>query len=162
MPLKEATPMAPVITPDEANASVTVTPQGDSDKMTVHYVAPNGDPKEVIATKTGNQWLLNETPTGISIDNASGAVTVSYQGIQNGSEVSASETHGNSDISTKARANVPVKETTPMVPVITSDEASASVTVTPQGESDKMTVHYIAPNGDPKEVIATKVGNNGH
>ncbi|EGG96105.1 hypothetical protein SEVCU121_2550, partial [Staphylococcus warneri VCU121] len=78
--------------------------------MTVHYVAPNGDPKEVIATKTGNQWLLNETPTGISIDNASGAVTVSYQGIQNGSEVSASETHGNSDISTKARANVPVKE----------------------------------------------------
>ncbi|MEJ7469276.1 SasC/FmtB family protein, partial [Staphylococcus warneri] len=159
VPLKEATPMAPVITPDEANASVTVTPQGDSDKMTVHYVAPNGDPKEVIATKTGNQWLLNETPTGISIDNASGAVTVSYQGIQNGSEVSASETHGNSDISTKARANVPVKETTPMVPVITSDEASASVTVTPQGESDKMTVHYIAPNGDPKEVIATKVGN---
>ncbi|RXU49289.1 YSIRK signal domain/LPXTG anchor domain surface protein [Staphylococcus warneri] len=159
VPLKEATPMAPVITPDEANASVTVTPQGDSDKMTVHYVAPNGDPKEVIATKTGNQWLLNETPTGISIDNASGAVTVSYQGIQNGSEVSASETYGNSDISTKARANVPVKETTPMVPVITSDEASASVTVTPQGESDKMTVHYIAPNGDPKEVIATKVGN---
>ncbi|MBF2264764.1 SasC/FmtB family protein [Staphylococcus warneri] len=159
VPLKEATPMAPVITPDEASASVTVTPQGDSDKMTVHYVAPNGDPKEVIATKTGNQWLLNETPTGISIDNASGAVTVSYQGIQNGSEVSASETHGNSDISTKARANVPVKETTPMVPVITSDEASASVTVTPQGESDKMTVHYIAPNGDPKEVIATKVGN---
>ncbi|WP_342636611.1 SasC/FmtB family protein [Staphylococcus warneri] len=159
VPLKEATPMAPMITPDEANASVTVTPQGDSDKMTVHYVAPNGDPKEVIATKTGNQWLLNETPTGISIDNASGAVTVSYQGIQNGSEVSASETHGNSDISTKARANVPVKETTPMVPVITSDEASASVTVTPQGESDKMTVHYIAPNGDPKEVIATKVGN---
>jgi hypothetical protein len=37
------------------------------DKMTVHYVAPNGDPKEVIATKTGNQWLLNETPTGISL-----------------------------------------------------------------------------------------------
>ena len=46
MPVKETTPMAPVITSDEANASVTVTPQGDSDKMTVHYVAPNGDPKK--------------------------------------------------------------------------------------------------------------------
>ncbi|WP_145541517.1 SasC/FmtB family protein [Staphylococcus warneri] len=161
VPVKEATPAAPVITPDEASASVTVTPQGDSDKMTVHYVAPNGDPKEVIATKTGNQWLLNETPTGISIDNASGAVTVSYQGIQNGSEVSANETHGNSDTSTVARANVPVKEATPVAPLITSDEANASVTVTPQGDSDKMTVHYVAlaPNGDPKEVIATKVGN---
>ena len=159
VPLKEATPMAPVITPDEASASVTVIPQGDSDKMTVHYVAPNGDPKEVIATKVGNQWTLNETPTGISIDNTSGAVTVNYQGVQNGSEISASETHGNSDVSPEVQTNVPVKETTPVAPVITPDEASASVTVTPQDDADKMTVHYVAPNGDAKEVIATKVGN---
>jgi hypothetical protein len=34
---------------------------------------------------------LNETPTGISIDNTSGAVTVGYQGVQNGSEVTANE-----------------------------------------------------------------------
>ncbi|MEJ7420131.1 cell wall anchor protein, partial [Staphylococcus warneri] len=86
------TPTAPVVTQDETNASVTVTPQGDADKMTVHYVAPNGDPKEVVATKVGNQWTLNEVPTGISIDNTSGAVTVNYQGVQNGSEISASET----------------------------------------------------------------------
>ena len=151
--------MAPVITPDEASASVTVTPQDDADKMTVHYVAPNGDAKEVIATKVGNQWTLNETPTGISIDNANGAVTISYQGVQNGSEVTANESHGNSDTSTEARANVPVKEATPMAPVITPDEASASVTVTPQSDADKMTIHYVAPNGDAKEVIATKVGN---
>ncbi|MGC9604273.1 hypothetical protein ACO2FP_05280 [Staphylococcus warneri] len=142
--------MAPVITSDEANASVTVTPQGDSDKMTVHYVAPNGDAKEVIATKTGGQWALNETPTGISIDNTNGAVTINHQGVQNGSEVIANESHGNSDVSTEARANVPVKETTPTAPVITSNEANASVTVTPQGNADKMIVHYVAPNGDPK------------
>ncbi|RIN15386.1 cell wall anchor protein, partial [Staphylococcus warneri] len=121
--------------------------------MTVHYIAPNGDPKEVIATKTGNQWTLNDTPIGISIDNTSGAVTVGYQAVQNGSEVTANESHGNSDSSTDARANVPVKETTPTAPVITPDEANASVTVTPQDNADKMTVHYIAPNGDPKEVI---------
>ena len=159
MPVKEATPMAPVITPDEASASVTVTPQSDADKMTIHYVAPNGDAKEVIATKVGNQWTLNETPTGISIDSASGAVTISYQGVQNGSEVTANESHGNSDTSTEARANVPVKEATPAAPTITPDEANASVTVTPQGESDKMTIHYVAPNGEAKEVVATKVGN---
>ena len=61
MPVKEATPMAPVITPDEASASVTVTPQSDADKMTIHYVAPNGEAKEVVATKVGNQWTLNDT-----------------------------------------------------------------------------------------------------
>ncbi|MDH9595953.1 hypothetical protein PZJ05_11550, partial [Staphylococcus warneri] len=159
VPMKEATPTAPVVTQDETNASVTVTPQGDADKMTVHYVAPNGDAKEVIATKVGNQWTLNETPTGISIDSASGAVTISYQGVQNGSEVTANESHGNSDTSLEARANVPVKEATPMAPVITPDEASASVTVTPQSDADKMTIHYVAPNGEAKEVVATKVGN---
>ncbi|MGN7185701.1 hypothetical protein ACTHQO_09660, partial [Staphylococcus warneri] len=159
VPMKEATPTAPVVTQDETNASVTVTPQGDADKMTVHYVAPNGDPKEVVATKVGNQWTLNEVPTGISIDNTSGAVTVNYQGVQNGSEISASETHGNSDASPEARANVPMKEATPTAPVVTQDETNASVTVTPQGDADKMTVHYVAPNGDAKEVIATKVGN---
>ena len=159
VPMKEATPTAPVVTQDETNASVTVTSQGDADKMTVHYVAPNGDAKEVIATKVGNQWTLNETPTGISIDSASGAVTISYQGVQNGSEVTANESHGNSDTSPEARANVPVKEATPMAPVITPDEASASVTVTPQSDADKMTIHYVAPNGEAKEVVATKVGN---
>ena len=76
-----------MITPDEANASVTVTPQGDADKMTVHYIAPNGDERSN-RNKTGDQWTLNETPTGISIDNTSGAVTV-IQGVQNGSEVIA-------------------------------------------------------------------------
>ena len=64
--------------------------------MTIHYVAPNGEAKEVVATKVGNQWTLNDT-TGISIDNTSGAVTVNYQGVQNGSEVTANESHGNSD-----------------------------------------------------------------
>ena len=101
VPMKEATPMAPVITSDEASASVTVTPQSDADKMTIHYVAPNGEAKEVVATKVGNQWTLNDTPTGISIDNTSGAVTVNYQGVQNGSEVTANESHGNSDASTE-------------------------------------------------------------
>ena len=54
------------------------------------------------------------------------------------------------------RANVLIKEATPTAPIHNSDEANASVTVTPQVDSDKMTIHYVAPNGDPKEVIATK------
>ncbi|EGG96539.1 hypothetical protein SEVCU121_2430, partial [Staphylococcus warneri VCU121] len=37
-------------------------------------------------------------------------MTISYQGVQNGSEVTANESHGNSDTSPEARANVPVKE----------------------------------------------------
>ena len=71
--------------------------------MTVQYIGPNGDAKEVIATKAGNQWRLNDTPTGFSIDNRNGSVTVNYQGVQNGSEVSAYDTSGNSDPSDEVR-----------------------------------------------------------
>ncbi|PTJ01324.1 cell wall anchor protein, partial [Staphylococcus simulans] len=126
--------------------------------MTVHYVALNGDPKEVIATKVGTQWTLNETPTGISIDNTSGAVTVGYQGVQNGSEVTANESHGNSDVSTETRAKLPEKESTPMAPVSRSTEANASVTGAPQGNADKKIVHDVDHNGDQKVVIDTRIG----
>ena len=141
--------MAPVITPDEANASVTVTPQDDSDKMTVHYVAPNGDAKEVIATKVGNQWTLNEIPTGISIDNTNGVVTVSYQGIQNGSEVSASK-HMVIVMQVQSKSKCTSERSNADGACCYQDEVNASVTVIPQGDADKMTVHYIAPNGDPR------------
>ncbi|MEJ7235599.1 hypothetical protein WL381_11915, partial [Staphylococcus epidermidis] len=35
--LKRLTPSIPVMTTNEENASLTVTPQGDTDKMTVQY-----------------------------------------------------------------------------------------------------------------------------
>ena len=35
---------------------------------------------------------------------------MNYQGVQNGSEVTANESHGNSDASTEEKANVPVKK----------------------------------------------------
>ena len=45
---------------------------------------------------------------------------------------------------------------------MTTNEENASLTVTPQGDTDKMTVQYVGPNGDPKEVVATKQEINGH
>ncbi|MBY6178323.1 Ig domain-containing protein [Staphylococcaceae bacterium DP2N0-1] len=149
--------MAPVITSNEANASVTVTPQGNADKMIVHYVDPNGDPKVVIATKIGNQWALNEKPVGISIDTANGALTVSYQGVQNGSEVVASETLGNSDPSEKIVANVPVKQSKPMPPIIIWDKEKGSISIKPNGKTDKMRIQFISSSHNSNiEIIATK------
>ncbi|MEJ7488252.1 cell wall anchor protein, partial [Staphylococcus pasteuri] len=81
-----------------------------------------------------------------------------YQGVKNGSEVSASETHGNSNPSEKIVTNVPVKQSKPMSPIITWDREKKSVSIKPNGKIDKMKIQIISSaNNTDKELIATKV-----
>ncbi len=158
IPLKQATPVAPVISSDDQEASVTITPQDNTDKMVVKYIDPNGQQKELIATKTEDKWSLNDKVKGINIDNTSGVVTVTHDGVQNGSEVTVKATQGNSNPS-EVTTLVPNKETTPAAPVITSNNQEASITITPQDNTDKMVVKYIDSNGQQKEISATKIEN---
>ncbi|RIO37749.1 cell wall anchor protein, partial [Staphylococcus pasteuri] len=101
---------------------------------------------------------LNDKVKGINIDNTSGVVTVTHDGVQNDSEVTVKATQGNSNPS-EVTTQVPNKETTPAAPVITTNDQEASITITPQDNTDKMVVKYIDPNGDSKEVVATKDGD---
>ncbi|MGE8024757.1 SasC/FmtB family protein [Staphylococcus pasteuri] len=157
IPYKEATPTAPVITTNDQEASVTITPQDNTDKMVVKYIDSNGDSKEVVATKDGDKWSLNDNVDGINIDGTNGVITITHDGVQNGSNVTVQATQGNSNPS-EVTIQVPKKETTPAAPVITTNDQEASLTITPQDNTDKMVVKYIDSNGDSKEVVATKVG----
>ncbi|WP_181299861.1 SasC/FmtB family protein [Staphylococcus pasteuri] len=158
MPVKEIAPPEPAIIKNEEEASLIIQPQGDTDKMTINYIGVNGESKEVVATKIGDHWELNDNPKGISINDINGEVVVNYEGVQVGSEVTAESNYGNSDSSLIARDRIPLKQATPIAPVISSDDQEASVTITPQDNTDKIVVKYIDPNGDSKEVVATKVG----
>ena len=123
--------------------------------MVVKYIDSNGQQKEISATKIENKWSLNDKVKGINIDNTSGVVTVTHDGVQNDSEVTVKATQGNSNPS-EVTIKVPNKETTPAAPVITTNDQEASVTITPKDNTDKMVVKYIDPNGQQKEIIATK------
>ena len=158
MPVKEIAPPEPAIIKNEEEASLIIQPQGDTDKMTINYIGLDGESKEVVATKIGDHWELNDNPKGISINDMSGEVVVNYEGVQVGSEVTAQSNYGNSDSSLMVRDRMPLKQATPVAPVISSDDQEASVTITPQDNTDKIVVKYIDPNGDSKEVVATKVG----
>ncbi len=156
MPVKEIAPPEPKIIKNEEEASLIIQPQGDTDKMTINYIGLDGESKEVVATKISDHWELNDNPKGISINDINGEVVVNYEGVQVGSEVTAESNYGNSDSSLIARDKIPLKQVTPVAPVISSDDQEASVTIKPQDNTDKIVVKYIDPNGQQKELIATK------
>ena len=141
--------------------SVTITPQDNTDKIVVKYIDPNGDSKEVLATKVGEQWTIENNPQGFAINPTTGLLTITHEGVQNGSEITVQATQGNSNPS-EVTTQIPYKEATPTAPVITTNDQEASLTITPQDNTDKMVVKYIDPNGQQKELIATKQKTNGH
>uniref|UniRef100_UPI0028D2445B LPXTG cell wall anchor domain-containing protein n=1 Tax=uncultured Streptococcus sp. TaxID=83427 RepID=UPI0028D2445B len=146
LPAKETTPNAPTVVSDTANARVTVTPSADADRVEVTV----GN-STVVATKTGSTWSLTPSKDGVSVDSRTGVVTVAHNAASAGTQVSATAKHGNSDVSTASRANLPAKETTPNAPTVVSDTANARVTVTPSADADRVEVTV----GDAT-VVATK------
>ena len=158
MPRKETTPGAPTIKADQTNATVTVIPVGESTKIVIKYKNKENQAGEIITTKTGSTWSLNKQETGITIDANSGDVTISYSAVHPESEVTASETKGNSDMSPESKVNMPRKEQTPVPPIVNANEAQANVNIAPNGESTKVVVQYINNGGQASTVTATKEG----
>ncbi|MBU5272848.1 SasC/FmtB family protein [Staphylococcus caprae] len=158
MPRKETTPGAPTIKADQTNANVTVTPVEESTKVVINYTNKENQAGEIIATKTGSTWSLNKQETGITIDANSGDVTISYSAVHPESEVTASETKGNSDVSPESKVNMPRKEQTPVPPIVNANEAQADVNIAPNDGSTKVVVQYINNGGQPSTVTATKEG----
>ena len=106
---KPATPGAPTVVSDTANARVTVTPSADADRVEVTV----GN-STVVATKTGSTWTLSPTKTGVSVNPTSGVITVAHNAASAGTQVSATAKHGNSDASTAASVTLPGKAATPV------------------------------------------------
>ena len=106
---KTATPAAPAVASDEANARVTVTPSADADRVEVTV----GD-ATVVVTKTGSTWSLSPAKDGVSVDPTSGVITVAHNAASAGTQVRATAKHGNSDASTAASVTLPGKTTTPV------------------------------------------------
>ncbi|QSY53330.1 SasC/FmtB family protein [Staphylococcus simiae] len=159
MPIKEGTPAAPIVTADEPTAGVVITPQGDITEMTIKYTDTTGTDQTITATKVNNTWSLNPSVQGISIDSQTGVIDVDHTAVQPYSEVIATAKKGNSDVSGEHTVQMPVKETTPAAPTVTADEATASVIVTPQGDTSKMTIEYTDTTGTDQTITATNVNN---
>ncbi|WP_262082055.1 YSIRK-type signal peptide-containing protein [Streptococcus sp. Marseille-Q5855] len=159
IPAKTATPSQPTVTADEPTASVSVKPVGEADKVEIGLTTDGGAKKLTASKGQDGTWSLDETPAGVSINAQTGEVTVSHTAVVAGSNVTAKSKQGNSDLSGESSVAIPAKTATPSQPTVTADEPTASVSVKPVGEADKVEIG-LTTDGGAKKLTASK-GQDG-
>ncbi|MEK5170559.1 SasC/FmtB family protein [Staphylococcus sp. FSL K6-0223] len=159
MPRKDVAPEGPVLKSDHNNASVSIIPSINSDKITIKYLDVNDQIATAIATKKNQSWSLNNNISGISINSQTGTVTISYVAVQPESDITATASNGNSDNSIVKHTIMPAKEVKPQPPVVRSNIEEANVEIIPHNDVTRLDVHYVDLKGQPATITATKVGN---
>ncbi|MBL7565977.1 hypothetical protein [Staphylococcus saccharolyticus] len=87
---------------------------------------------------------------------------IEYQAVQASSEVSATETKGNSGVSTENKTYMSIKERAPEAPIVEADETNASVDVTPNGESTKLVQNTQLQMVNQHQSLQVKMEERGH
>ncbi|MCG1263495.1 LPXTG cell wall anchor domain-containing protein [Staphylococcus epidermidis] len=156
MPRKEATPLSPIVEANEERVNVTIVPNGEATQIAIKYRTPDGQEATLIASKNESSWTLNKQIDHVNVDENSGKVTMDYQAVQPQSEIIATETKGNSDVSAESRITMPRKEATPIPPTLEASVQEASVTVTPNENATKVFIKYLDINDEISTIIASK------
>ena len=79
--------------------------------------------------------------------------------VQPESEITASETKGNSEASQTSKVTMPRKEQTPPAPTIIADVERASVSVIPNDESTKVVIKYLDLEDQISTITASKINH---
>ncbi|MBC3087332.1 LPXTG cell wall anchor domain-containing protein [Staphylococcus capitis] len=156
MPRKGATPDTPTIEASEEQVNVEVTPKDEATKLVINYTNPEGQSDSIIASKNGEIWSLSKEVPNIQLNETTGKVKIGYQAVLAGSEISATESKGNSDASMESKVNMPIKVPTPDAPIIEKYVSDASVGISPKGEVTQLIIKYITPEGKVDSIIASK------
>ncbi|WP_275690740.1 Rib/alpha-like domain-containing protein, partial [Streptococcus sp. 5346] len=82
-----------------SDGSVTVTPKGESDSITISYTPTSSTtPTSISLKKSGNTWDNPEPlPAGVTLDKNTGAVTISEPTVKDESQVTATAYNFNSE-----------------------------------------------------------------
>ncbi|MBE7347789.1 YSIRK signal domain/LPXTG anchor domain surface protein, partial [Staphylococcus epidermidis] len=156
MPTKEEIPEPPILESDSIEAKVNIFPNDEATRVVIMYTSLDGQESTLVASKTNQQWTLNKQIDHVNVDENSGKVTIDYQAVQPESEVIATETKGNSDVSAESRITMPRKEATPLSPIVEANEERVNVTIAPNGEATQIAIKYRTLDGQEATLIASK------
>ncbi|WP_381411828.1 SasC/FmtB family protein [Staphylococcus epidermidis] len=159
MPRKTATPKPPIIKVDEMNASLAIIPYKNTTAINIHYIDEKGIKSMVTAIKNNDQWQLDEKIKYVKIDEKTGTVIINYQIVQENSEIIATAINGNSDKSEEVKVLMPIKEVTPLAPLLETNYKKATVSILPQSNATKLDFKYRDKKGDSKVLIVKKFKN---
>lgn len=155
-------PNAPTVKPNN-EGTVTVTPYADSDqhknvdKVELSYTNARGESKTVTLTRNtqNGTWASSgDGSDGVEIKGNSFSLKAGH--VRVGTNVTAKSYFGNSDASDNGTERIRQRTATPE---ITANQ-DGSVTVTPKGNADYLTVKYTEESNNQNKVItANKQGS---
>ncbi|MCG1098962.1 LPXTG cell wall anchor domain-containing protein [Staphylococcus epidermidis] len=159
MPRKTATPKPPIIKVDEMNTSLAIIPYKNTTAINIHYIDKKGIKSMVTAIKNNDQWQLDEKIKYVKIDKKTGTVIINYQIVQENREIIATAINGNSDKSEEVKVLMPIKEVTPLAPLLETNYKKATVSILPQSNATKLDFKYRDKKGDSKVLIVKRFKN---
>ena len=114
--VRDSKPTPPMATAPK-DGTVTVTPTGDADKVTVNYIDENNAQKTVTVVKAKNgTWSSSDKPAGVTVDSGTGALLIPEEGVRDKSQVTATATKGDSRPSDPKIVTAQPKDFTPVKP----------------------------------------------
>ena len=114
--VRDSKPTPPTATAPK-DGTVTVTPTGDADKVTVNYTDEKEQNKTVTVVKDKNgTWSSSDKPAGVTVDSSTGQLLIPAEGVKDKSQVTATATKGDSHPSEPTTVTVQAKDFTPVKP----------------------------------------------
>ena len=114
--VRDSKPTPPTATAPK-DGTVTVTPTGDADKVTVNYIDENNAQKTVTVVKAKNgTWSSSDKPAGVTVDPRTGTLLIPAEGVKDRSQVTATATKGDSRPSDPKIVTAQPKDFTPVKP----------------------------------------------
>ena len=114
--VRDSKPTPPTATAPK-DGTVTVTPTGDADKVTVNYTDEKEQNKTVTVVKAKNgTWSSSDKPAGITVDSSTGQLLIPAEGVKDKSQVTAIATKGDSHPSDPKIVTAQPKDFEPVKP----------------------------------------------
>ena len=114
--VRDSKPTPPMATAPK-DGTVTVTPTGDADKVTVNYTDEKEQNKTVTVVKaTNGTWSSSDKPAGVTVDSSTGQLLIPAEGVKDKSQVTAIATKGDSRPSDPKIVTAQPKDFTPVKP----------------------------------------------
>ncbi|TCB67056.1 Ig-like domain-containing protein [Acinetobacter sp. ANC 4178] len=137
---------------------VTVKPGANNVKQVITYTDESNNPVTLTASKgSDGQWILDKTPTGVSINSSTGLVTIGMDAVKDGSTVTSTGTNSSNNTATDSDI-AQIDDSTPTsadAPDVVALDTGA-VVVKPGADNVKQVVTYIDESNNAVTLTATK------